>query len=82
MNKQYYIKISDNNEYKIVDLEHDPYGTRLGNKINYPPPSLFSGIVYSDTLKKAFTKGISLLTTKQAIHYLKLASTPLKKEVK
>jgi hypothetical protein len=78
MNKQYYIKISDNNEYKIVDLEHDPYGTRLGNIINYPDSSLFSDIIMANTLKEAFNKGVDLLEIKQAIHYARLEKRRVK----
>ena len=70
--KQYYIEAKHLNEYKIINLEYDPSGTMLGNKINYPEPSLFSTVVIEDNLYDAFQKGVEIIHTQQDIHCAKL----------
>lgn len=70
--KQYYIEAEHLNEYRIVDLEYDPTGTMLGNKITYPEPSIFSTVIIEDNLYNAFQKGVEIIHTQQDIHYEKI----------
>ena len=80
MTRQYYIEVKDGYDFRIIDLEYNPNGTKLGNLIKYPTTSLFSEVVIADTIKDAFSIGIDLLETKQALHYAKLGSKELKNE--